>query len=160
LIENGLWEKKARNFYLRGPFKLALFTAAQATWPFLNWSLKAPNDLFVEDKKIAGLLLETVSQGSEFRMIIGLGMNIFSNPEDIPTATHLLENLSPETPLLGEDWVLFLERLFFEFSSLVPWITEPLNSTQNARLIYALNKNPILKNKILSATEMNEELWR
>lgn len=139
---------------------LGLFTAAKATWPFLNWSLKAPNDLFLDDKKVAGLLVETVSQGSEFRMIIGLGFNVLSSPEDVPTSTALIHHLSKETPLLGEDWIGFLERLLFEFSACVQLVQEPLNSTQNAKLIYCLNKNPLLKNKIKSAEELSEELWR
>lgn len=126
---------------------LGVFRAAQATWPFLNWSLKAPNDLFVDDKKIAGLLLETLSQGDEHRLLIGFGMNVISSPKDIPTATSLVESLSSETPLLAEDWISFLERLLFEFSFSLQLAFEPLNTTSTAALLSALNRYPLLKEK-------------
>jgi len=139
---------------------LALYQAAKTTWPFLNWSLKAPNDLYVNEKKIAGLLLETVSQGSEHRLIVGLGMNILSQPDDVPTSTSLLKNLSAKTPLLGEDWILFLERLFFEFSLLIPNANSDLNSTQLESLLTVLNKYPLLEKKYTTHSEIKTELWR
>ncbi len=139
---------------------LSLYHAAQTTWPFLNWSLKAPNDLYLDEKKIAGLLIETVSQGSEHRLIVGLGMNVLSAPTEIATATSLLKNLSPKTPLLGEDWILFLERLFFEFSLLVPNAEADLNTTQLESLLIALNKFPLLEKKYSSHADIKAELWR
>src|SRR3989344_4221411 len=33
-----------------------------STWSFINFNLKAPNDLYINDKKVGGLLIETVSQ--------------------------------------------------------------------------------------------------
>jgi BirA family biotin operon repressor/biotin-[acetyl-CoA-carboxylase] ligase len=139
---------------------LSLYHAAKTTWPFLNWSLKAPNDLYIADKKVAGLLLETVSQGSEHRLIVGLGMNVLSYPPEITTSTSLLKNLSASTPLLGEDWILFLERLFFEFSLLIPNASEDLNSTQSESLMTALNKFPMLEKKYNSHADIKAELWR
>ncbi len=139
---------------------LSLYHAAQTTWPFLNWSLKAPNDLYLDDHKIAGLLIETVTQGSEHRLIVGLGMNILSVPAEIETATCLLKKLSANAPLLGEDWILFLERLFFEFSLLVPNADQDLNSTQLESLIVALNRFPQLEKKYISHAEITAELWR
>ena len=44
---------------------LALFKAAQSTWLGLPWSLKAPNDLYLGDKKIAGLTNEDSLSVSE-----------------------------------------------------------------------------------------------
>lgn len=135
-------------------FGLALHKAASATWSFLNWSLKAPNDLYVGDKKIAGLLLETVSQGSDVRFIVGLGMNILNAPEAVPTATSLVKELNPEAPLLGEDYSEFLDRLLLEFSIAVTMIHEPLNTTTRANLVKALNENPNLSDKILEIDEL------
>lgn len=139
---------------------LALYHAANTTWPFLNWSLKAPNDLYLNDKKVAGLLLETVTQGSEHRLILGLGMNILAVPSDIENATSLLKNLSSKTPLLGEDWTLFLERLFFEFSLLIPHVDLELNTTQLQSLLTVLNQFPLLEKKYTSHSEISKELWR
>lgn len=128
---------------------LALYKAAAATWSFLNWSLKAPNDLYIDDKKVAGLLLETVSQGSDVRMIVGLGMNILANPDGLPTATSLVKKLPTGAPLLGEDYLSFLDRLLFEMSVAVSMNQEPLNSTVRANLLFALNQFTLLEEKYL-----------
>ncbi len=128
---------------------LAIFRAAQATWPFLDWNIKAPNDLFVGRKKIAGLLIETIAQGADHRLLIGFGMNVIASPEDVEISTSLVDELPVETPLLAEDWIAFLERLLFEFSFSLQLAFEPLNSTTTASLLTALNKNPFLAEKFV-----------
>ena len=40
---------------------LALFAAATHAWPSLKFGLKAPNDLYLDGQKVAGLLVETVT---------------------------------------------------------------------------------------------------
>ena len=56
-------------------------------------SLKWPNDVLLEGRKVAGLLLEA----KEGRVLIGIGVNLVSHPDggNIP-ATHLLEHIAPE----------------------------------------------------------------
>lgn len=118
---------------------LALFKAASATWPFLPWSLKAPNDLYLGENKVAGLLLESITQGDDVRFIIGLGMNITAHTEKIETATSLVENLPNGLPMLGEDYIGFLDRLLFEFSLVIEKQSDALNETEGASLVHALN---------------------
>ncbi len=45
-----------------------------------NINLKFPNDIFVNGKKICGLLQEFISLGSKKFLIVGIGLNIQSNP--------------------------------------------------------------------------------
>lgn len=45
-----------------------------------NVSIKWPNDVFVKGKKICGILQELITSNSEKFLIIGIGMNIISNP--------------------------------------------------------------------------------
>lgn len=129
---------------------LALYKASLATWPFLNWNLKAPNDLYINDKKIAGLLIETISQGDDTRLLIGLGLNVIHHPEEVTTATSLANSLPIQTPLLAQDWISFLERLIFEFSIAIQMSYEPLNTTSTAALLNALNKHPQLAEKYIA----------
>lgn len=129
---------------------LGVFRAAQATWPFLDWNLKAPNDLYIGSKKVAGLLIETVSQGDEHRLLIGFGINVIASPESVPTATSIVKQLDEEVPLLAEDWIAFLERLLFEFSFSLQLSFEPLNTTTTASLLLALNEHPLLKEKYIA----------
>ena len=66
----------------------ALFQSLQSSFPHRAWSLKAPNDIFLEDKKIAGLLIEIFQVDQQIRLIVGLGLNLFADPQ-LPTSTHL-----------------------------------------------------------------------
>lgn len=126
---------------------LALYKACTATWPFVSFNLKAPNDLYIREKKVAGLLLETVSQGEDIRLLVGLGLNVFSSPEKIPTATSLIKELPAGIPLLAEDWISFLERFIFEVSLAIQMAAEPLNTTARASLVSVLNLHPLLIEK-------------
>lgn len=132
---------------------LALYKAAVATWPFLDWNLKAPNDLYIGNKKIAGLLLETISQADEHRLLIGLGFNTIASPAEVESATALAAELNEDSPLLAQDWISFLERILFEFSFSIQLSFEPLNTTNIRSLITALNKHPLLTEKYLSLDE-------
>ncbi|MBX3017313.1 MAG: biotin synthetase [Bdellovibrionaceae bacterium] len=121
---------------------LSLFRAMVTTWPDLPFSLKAPNDLYLGDKKLAGILLENVQQGDKTRLIFGLGLNVFNKP-DLPTATCLAEGLSLDrVNELG--WNLFLDRLWLELVSALRETKATLSPNQCASLRYALNRNPNL----------------
>ena len=45
-----------------------------------NISLKFPNDVFLNGKKVCGLLQEVITSRKEKFLIIGIGINIISNP--------------------------------------------------------------------------------
>ncbi|MCX7977423.1 MAG: biotin--[acetyl-CoA-carboxylase] ligase family protein [Bdellovibrionaceae bacterium] len=122
---------------------LALYRSASSTWPTLDFALKAPNDLLLGTRKVAGLLVEVVSQGDEHRLIVGLGLNVFTSPE-LPSATSLLESMPEGVPLLGADWVHFLERWLFELTLILPAASEELDPNLRAGLRLALNKNSLL----------------
>lgn len=57
--------------------------------------LKWPNDVLVNGRKIAGILLESVKVGDNYYIIIGIGINITYHPIDIdqPTTSLISENL-------------------------------------------------------------------
>lgn len=59
---------------------LALFDAFTRTWPDRAFSLKAPNDVYLNSGKLAGILVE-VEQAADIRAFIGIGANIFAAPQ-------------------------------------------------------------------------------
>lgn len=56
-----------------------------------NFSIKAPNDIYISEKKVSGLLLDTVSQGDLYHLIFGIGLNVFSTPKSVDHSTSLHE---------------------------------------------------------------------
>lgn len=127
---------------------LAVYRALSSTWPFLNWSLKAPNDIYLNSKKVAGILLENVVQGDETRAIIGLGLNVFNSPANLDISTSIAEELPSGVPLLGQDYMAFLDRLFFEITDAISNCDQGLTPTDQFSLVSILNKNPLLKKKV------------
>lgn len=73
--------------------------------------LKWPNDIYFNQKKIAGILTETIQQGAYWRLNIGIGLNVFSSP-DLDTSGSLM---NPETnhQLTQTDWNQILKH--FEY---------------------------------------------
>lgn len=62
-------------------------------------SIKWPNDIYVDDKKIAGILIETAISGGKFsRAIVGIGLNVNQEKfiSDAPNPVSL-KNLTGET---------------------------------------------------------------
>lgn len=127
---------------------MALLRALQNTWLYIPFALKAPNDIYIGDKKCAGLLIETVTQGNEITTFIGLGLNVLRKPPEIPHATSLVAEMPKNCPLLGTDWVRFLDRFFFELTEAAQLSGEELSSTDRENLKSALNKHVLLSNKI------------
>ncbi len=128
---------------------LAVYRALSTTWPFLNWNLKAPNDVYIGDKKIAGILLESIIQGDEVRLILGIGVNALSSPEEINTSSSILKSLPSGVPLLGQDWTACLDRLIFEMTDAVSHCEDPLSPSDQRSLLMALNAHPLLKEKYI-----------
>ncbi len=46
--------------------------------------IKWPNDIYYRDKKICGILLQSVTEGIESRLAIGIGININSDINEFP----------------------------------------------------------------------------
>ncbi|MCB0366378.1 MAG: biotin synthetase [Bdellovibrionaceae bacterium] len=139
-------------------FGLALFNAARKTWNNLPFSLKAPNDLLLDGKKVGGLLLESLNHGQEFFVLVGLGVNVFSIPEGIEDANHLAGAEGVGDELSVNEWKDFLSHLAQEFASAQELCTiDHLNEHSREDLMRALNSNPRLSSPIVEV-EANGDL--
>ncbi|MBP5469312.1 MAG: biotin--[acetyl-CoA-carboxylase] ligase [Candidatus Riflebacteria bacterium] len=54
--------------------------------------LKWPNDIWVNDKKLSGILTESTTIKEGIRSVVGIGINILPLPDKTVNATSLLEN--------------------------------------------------------------------
>lgn len=85
----------------------------------IHASIKWPNDVLIDGKKIAGILSETVMQGSNFKgLVLGIGININAKVENLSlVADKKITSLNLELKQKNVDKNLFAERLlelFFE----------------------------------------------
>ena len=79
---------------------LAICKAIEAELPLLP-RIKWPNDVYLNDRKVSGLLAETVTTRDGMRIVLGIGLNV--NALDFPpdlSATSLLRAL--DSPVLHE----------------------------------------------------------
>lgn len=114
---------------------LALYQAATSTWDETNFSLKAPNDLLLNQLKVAGLLVEMVQQGSQYRWVIGLGMNFYESPTELPGSTAINDH----TLLLPDDFRLFLQLFSEKLMNLIPQLNNNrLTPAEQDELYHAL----------------------
>jgi BirA family biotin operon repressor/biotin-[acetyl-CoA-carboxylase] ligase len=128
---------------------LALYQAASTTWPHLHWALKSPNDIYLGDKKIAGILIEAIERGNERRVMIGIGMNVLSHPAVVPTATSLAEQCEASEKISNEIWLRFLDRLFDGLKSAVlKGQAHELEKADSDAIRDALNRRPGLPEPI------------
>ena len=79
-----------------------------------NITIKDPNDLLIEKKKISGILQETLVKSGTTFIIVGIGINLVKSPniENYPT-TNLLNLTS--TKINKKDIILRLIRIYEKF---------------------------------------------
>tara|TARA_Y100000590_G_scaffold324307_1_gene367833 strand:- start:335 stop:919 length:585 start_codon:yes stop_codon:yes gene_type:complete len=86
-----------------------------------NITLKYPNDVFLNGKKICGVLQELIVMEDRKFLIIGIGLNIISNPniEKKYKATNILSETksAPEIKEIIDLIILSYERFFMELES-------------------------------------------
>ena len=85
-----------------------------------NVNLKFPNDVFVNRKKICGVLQETITLGNRKFLIIGIGVNIVSNPDinDEYQATNILleTKKKPKIKEIIDLIILSYEKFFVDLN--------------------------------------------
>lgn len=128
---------------------LALYDAARSAFPNLPFGLKAPNDLYLGDKKVAGLLIESVITGKNVKLVIGLGLNVMNPAPDVPTSTAIAHH----TEIQRSNWFRFLEALRANLTSAVNDslnLRMPLETCE--KLAHALNVCAVSKELVISVT--------
>lgn len=130
---------------------LALSDVLQAFSPVRPVELKWPNDVLFDDKKIAGILLEsTASAGGKLDWLsIGCGVNLTFYPEDMPYPAISLEaaGIAPPTPLE------FLERLAAAFAKRYRnWLDEGFPAVRAAWLDRAKGQGELIEARLGTET--------
>ena len=86
-----------------------------------NINLKFPNDVFVNGKKICGILQELITLNDKKFLIIGIGVNIVSNPNvnNIYQATNILleTQKKPKINEIIDSIISSYEKFFIDLNS-------------------------------------------
>lgn len=128
---------------------LSLFEACVRACPDVAFNLKAPNDLFIADKKVAGLLIETVMIGSQVTCAIGLGFNAGEAPANVDTATGLAPHVM--------NWPAFLDAWYDGLTAALQIARHSeLPGDERERLKNALNLHPLLKERVLNVGPLGQ----
>ena len=118
---------------------LGVFQALKTIWPEVKFGLKAPNDIMIDDKKVAGLLTEVVSQGSDHKVIVGLGLNVFKTPEVDVEACSLKDHIPAQKII--DHWDHFLTQLYGQLKSrLTESCKDSLSKTNTDELLEGLSQ--------------------
>lgn len=128
-------------------------------------SIKPPNDIFKNQDKVAGILIETLQMGEKNRLIIGLGVNVRSAPKSVESAGVLFAESSS---LVQTAWEQFLTELLHNLKlGAQGAMASHLNNDEREDLLTAINKNPLLEEKCLSispfgdlSTNSKTQSWR
>jgi biotin-[acetyl-CoA-carboxylase] ligase BirA-like protein len=121
---------------------LGVYSSVRETWTTAKVSLKAPNDILLDGKKAAGILIENIQQGTALRCLIGLGVNVYDKPQGDYEATSLSETVDSITE---DHWIIFMNALKWNLEqALVDGVLQHLSQSLREKLLAALNANPNL----------------
>ena len=128
-----------------------LFLTIKELYPTLNPLYKWPNDIYINDKKISGILLESHMENNKINgIIIGIGINLNQKKFDddlLFKASSLSNELNKDI-----DKELFKKTLYKNFDNYF----KKLKEGNNEYLIFAKNNN-YLKNKEVYALINNKK---
>ena len=125
----------------------AVLKALQHHFPNLSLKLKWPNDIYLEEKKVSGILIESESIDGTSIFIAGIGINIFGN-EKLATSGYL-----SETPL-GNNFKLNLIYTIIKFINEIEFILSNPNTIQKE--LDWIYENSFLRNKKIQTTQNGE----
>ena len=142
-------------------------TAEQAKWlcyvtalaairslqPFLPYpsslSLKWPNDLLLDGRKLGGILIERIVQQGQAYIIIGIGINLKNSPDVDQLTTHLNQHIEINIDPLELAHTLLSQ--YHEWK--LKW-----QQSGNILLINEMNANLYLLNDIIKIRHLNEHI--
>lgn len=115
---------------------LSLYQSLKTIFPELPLRLKAPNDLYLNQGKLAGFLMEVQQKGSHSLVYIGLGLNALGSPE----VNMKTESLSSFSDQVLEKWPTFCDLFYANLkNALTHGCQKELNNQQRLELKDALN---------------------
>ena len=117
--------------------------------------LKVPNDLFLKDFKVAGILVEAITKGNENQIVVGIGLNLFSAPQ-IAQAGSLFSQTNSSHRNLSEFWNTTMDEFYSGLKNIFQsdWLKNP---QLQAQVLRDFNLSPLLEEKYSSYSNLVED---
>lgn len=91
--------KATEQFSLLQAISIGLLKGLKSLLPEVLWKIKWPNDIYADNKKVAGMLIEnSISAGNIGASVVGIGINV--NQKQFGE----LRNATSLSTLFGQDW--------------------------------------------------------
>jgi BirA family biotin operon repressor/biotin-[acetyl-CoA-carboxylase] ligase len=133
---------------------LALAQALENLYQF-KVNVKWPNDVLIDGKKIAGILIESVSKGSKIeKIVVGIGINVnqpnFTGKYNLrPTSVRveskkivsrerLLSDFLNHFELMLEDWVTNPQKIINDWKSRSRYLGEKIKIRENEEELFGV----------------------
>ena len=130
-----------------------------------NWQIKWPNDIYWNDRKAAGILIESVIQGKNWLFaVVGIGMNLNqeSFPDEISNAISLkqITNQNYEPVTIARELVIAIQSRISFLRNDPGKILNEFNQYLYKRNEYLVLKkgNELISTKIIGVNETGELL--
>ena len=95
-----------------------------------NITIKHPNDLLINKKKISGILQEKISKSNENFIIVGIGINLIKSPKITKYPTTNIKDLT-NVKISSKNAALKLVKIYEKFIPILPKInTKNMNKIQ------------------------------
>lgn len=120
---------------------LCLYHALKQTL-HLDVSLKPANDIYLDAKKLVGILIEGIHYKNDFYTFIGVGINVRSTP--LSTATYIEQH----TTLTTESWENFLFFFSQNLATSMHMNQSTLTNEEQNQLLTAVKKYSLYKDLI------------
>lgn len=142
----------------------ALYRSLNRCWPQKNFRLKAPNDLFRDNKKFAGLLVESLvsaqssaedKEKTNIWLVVGLGLNVTAAPHLPTEATQLLDNSGDLESFEIQTWNEFLTG-WWEGLNKIKFDTPYLTEVERQGLVNAMNSSNTLEDKVMNISPVGD----
>jgi len=117
---------------------LALMQSLETSFTDKTFSLKAPNDIYCENKKVAGILVEG-SQRDIHHLFVGIGINVMAKP-DLAVAGYI------SSAIQEEKWIEFLS-IFWQVIKEINMSDKTLSYNEQQQVLAALQRHdPAIEN--------------
>lgn len=94
---------------------LALWSSVLEIKKDLILRIKAPNDLYLNNTKVGGLLIESIQQGDCFFLMVGLGLNVLNSPQTKQPTTFLATSME----INNKVWFSFCTKIYKSFEKAI-----------------------------------------